>query len=191
MRTFSTAAGRFRRAPGVLACVWLGVAALSGCAQHPPGPAAPTVVQYRVAVSPFEDAAAQGDGQGLAELLSATLANRGRFVAVAPGGADSGAQLLVHAAVVAFEPRCASSTVILRDPAQACIVVDLFVTEAGSGRTLVAVTLDASSGDAAAASRATTTVLPPGLAAYSSTPMEQAIRNCIDAATVQIVALRP
>lgn len=187
---------RFAR---VLACfVVLGAA---GCAGRAPEVATTTqeaapaqAPQTRVAVSAFDYKGAQGGdiGQGLAQLLGSALLGSGGFAQAdaAPGGAA--AQWLVGGSVTAFEPSCSAGSEIIVSGNQACLSLSLKVTDAASGRVIRAVVVDGSSdGNARSAPPVFARgALPPGLAAYGGTPMEQAIRSCIDKAVGAIAAGR-
>jgi curli biogenesis system outer membrane secretion channel CsgG len=190
---------RFAR---VLACfAVLGAAGCAGQAtevvattqQAAPAPAA--AAQTRVAVSAFDYKGTQGGdiGQGLAELLGSALLDNGGFAQAdaAPGGTP--AQWLVGGSVTAFEPSCSAGSEIIVSGNQACLSLSLKVTDAASGRVIRAVVVDGSSdGNAKSAPpQFARGALPAGLAAYGRTPMEQAIRSCIDKAVGAIAAGRP
>jgi len=189
---------RFAR---VLIC--LAVLGAAGCAgqatevatsTQEAAPAQPGAPQTRVAVSTFDYKGQQGGaiGQGLAELLGGALLENGGFAQAdaAPGGAP--AQWLISGSVSAFEPSCSAGSEIIVSGNQACLSVNLKVTDAASGRVIKAVVVDGSSdGNARSAPPLFARgALPPGLAAYRGMPMEQAIRSCIDKAVSAIAAGR-
>ena len=108
----------------------------------------------------------------------------------APGGAP--AQWLIGGSVTAFEPSCSAGSEIIVSGNQACLSISLKVSDAASGRVIKAMVVDGSSdGNARSAPPLFARgALPPGLGAYSQTPMEQAIRNCVDKAVSAIAAAK-
>lgn len=167
----------------------------------------------RIAVSAFEFRGSAELGAGMAEMLTAALFNADRFVVlerarladvqaeqdlvvsgrfdertVAPTGQLEAAELLVRGSVVQFEPDCAGGSVLLASTRSACIAVNLRVIDVRSGRVVNATTVEGSSRNTGVGFTYARSDLPIGLGAYSKTPMEQAIRACIDAAVAHIVA---
>ncbi len=172
-------------------------------------------VRPRIAVSAFEFRGDAGLGAGLGDMLTAALFNADRFIvlerarldevtaeqdlatsgridpqtAVASGQIE-GAELLVRGSVVQFEPDCAGGSVILASTRRACMAVNLRVIDARSGRIVNATTVEGSSRNAGVGFTYARSDLPIGLGAYRNTPMEQALRACIDAAVAHIVATK-
>lgn len=173
--------------------------------------------QYRIAVSDFDYTAAKRKdvGKGMADMLSNALFNTGRFIVLerdhldeitheqdlsnssrfrkdtaAPIGQLEGAQLLIRGSITEFEPECKGGSVILFSANQACITVNIRIVDAATGRVVNSTTVQGTS-----ASNNTGLIfargdLPIGLGTYSKTPMETAIRNCIEAAVNHIATTK-
>jgi curli biogenesis system outer membrane secretion channel CsgG len=167
-----------------------------GIAQSPPLPSPPSAdnaPQSRVAVSAFDYKLTQraAIGQGLADMLSDALSNSGRFQpqAAAPTGQPGDAQLLIGGSIVAFDPACAGGSQIIVFGNQACVTVNIRVVDAATGKLLKALTVDGTSAGSGGGMTFTRGNLPVSLGVYSKTPMEQAIRNCIEKAAHAIAAI--
>jgi curli biogenesis system outer membrane secretion channel CsgG len=172
----------------------------------------------RIAVKAFEMKAGHGHselGQGMSDMLADALVNTNRFIVLerehiadvieeqdfgasgrvkkqtaASIGEIEGAQLLIRGSVVQFEEECKAATISIVGFKQACMAINLRIVDATSGRVLSATTVEGKS----------TTVgggltfsyagfpLPVGLGAWSKTPMEKAIRECIDKAVQYIIS---
>jgi curli biogenesis system outer membrane secretion channel CsgG len=172
--------------------------------------------QKRIAVSAFEFRAGQGSGEigeGMSDMLTSALFNSGRFIVLereqlkdvtkeqdlanssrfrkdtaAPIGQLEGAELLIRGAVTQFEPNCKGGSVILASGKQACMAINLRIVDAATGRVLNATTVEGTSAENRVGIIWTRgSALPLGLGAYSKTPMEAAIRNCIETAVQHIV----
>ena len=172
--------------------------------------------KQRIAVSGFDFRAGQGSheiGQGMTDMLTDSLFNTGRFIVVererlsdvtgeqdlansgrfkketaAPIGQLEGAQLLVRGSITQFEPNCKGGSVILASAKEACMAINIRILDAATGRVVNATTVQGTSASGSVGLIFTGgTSLPVGLGAYSHTPMEQAIRQCIEAA-VQFIA---
>jgi curli biogenesis system outer membrane secretion channel CsgG len=171
--------------------------------------------QKRIAVSAFEFRAAKGSGSigsGMSDMLTDALVNTGRFIVLererldevmdeqdlgnsgrfkketaAPIGELEGAELLIRGSVTEFEPDCKGGSIIIVSGKQACIGINLRIIDAKTGRVVNATTVQGTSGNAGVGIVARGGSLPIGLGAYSKTPMEAAIRNCIETAVQFIV----
>jgi curli biogenesis system outer membrane secretion channel CsgG len=170
----------------------------------------------RIAVMPFDVKVhkAGAIGNGMSDMLTDALVNTNRFIVLerqnvkdvmaeqdfgrsgrvkketAPAiGEIEGAQLLVRGAVTTFEPECSGGTLAVVGLKQACISVNMRIIDARTGRVLNATTVDGSAMTAGVGLTANvpTMPLPLGLGGWSKTPMERAIRNCIDSAVQHIV----
>jgi curli biogenesis system outer membrane secretion channel CsgG len=169
--------------------------------------------RLRIAVSAFEFRGSAELGSGMAEMLTAALFNADRFVVLerarladvqaeqdlaasghvdvqtaVPAGQLEGAELLVRGSVVQFEPDCAGGSVLLASTRTACMAVNLRVIDVRSGRVVNATTVEGNSRNTGVGFTYARSDLPIGLGAYRNTPMEQAIRACIDTAVAHIVA---
>jgi curli biogenesis system outer membrane secretion channel CsgG len=170
----------------------------------------------RIAVMPFDVKVARGGqiGSGMSHMLADALVNTNRFIVLerqhvkdvmaeqdfgrsgrvkketAPAvGEIEGAQLLIRGAVTTFEPECSGGTLAVVGVKKACVSVNMRIIDAKTGRVLNATTVDGSALTAGVGLTAnvSTMPLPLGLGGWSKTPMERAIRNCIDAAVQHIV----
>lgn len=171
--------------------------------------------QYRVAISGFDYRAAQRSdiGDGMADMLADALFNTGRFIVLerehlnevtqeqdlsnssrfkkdtaAPIGQLEGAQLLIRGSVTAFEPDCTGGSIIVVSGKQACVTINLRIIDAATGRVVNATTVQGTSANNGVGLVFTRGALPFGLGAFSRTPMESAIRNCIETAVNYIVS---
>lgn len=173
--------------------------------------------QHRIAVSAFEFRAGQGSreiGDGMTDMLTDALTNTGRFIVlererldevmaeqdlvdsgrfaketVPPKGELEGAELLVRGSITMFDPKCAGGSAVIISSNQACLAVNIRIVDARTGRVVSATTVEGK------ASKSSVGLyvggdLPFGLGAYRKTPMETAIRSCIQAAVDHVVATK-
>lgn len=170
----------------------------------------------RIAVMPFDVKVhrAGSIGSGMSDMLADALVNTNRFIVLerqnvkdvmaeqdfgrsgrvkketAPAiGEIEGAQLLIRGAITTFEPECSGGTLAVVGLKQACVSVNMRIIDAKTGRVLNATTVDGSAMTAGVGLTANVSSmpLPIGLGGWSKTPMERAIRNCIDSAVQHIV----
>ena len=170
----------------------------------------------RIAVMPFDVKVQRAGsvGNGMSDMLADALVNTNRFIVVerehvkdvmaeqdfgrsgrvkketAPQiGEIEGAQLLIRGAVTTFEPECSGGTLAVVGVKQACVSITMRIIDAKTGRVLNATTVDGSAMTAGVGLTAnlSSMPLPLGLGGWSKTPMERAIRNCIDSAVQHIV----
>lgn len=175
--------------------------------------------QKRIAVSAFEYRAGQGSaeiGEGMSDMLTNALFNTGRFIVLererldevmdeqdlaasgrfrketaAPKGELEGAELLIRGSVIQFEPKCRGGSAILVSGNEACMAINLRIIEAKTGRVVNATTVEGTSAENRVGIIWTRgSALPIGLGTYSKTPMEAAIRNCIEAAVQHIASTK-
>ncbi|GAB4291406.1 MAG: hypothetical protein Kow0096_05560 [Thiohalomonadaceae bacterium] len=173
----------------------------------------------RVAVKAFEYKAAQGGygnvGHGLSQMLTDALFNSNAFIVlererleevmqeqnlgdtgrfkretVAPKGELEGAELLIYGSVTEFEPSCRGGSLLLIGAKQACVAINIRIVDAATGRVVNATTVEGTSGTAGVGLVFTTSPLPIGLGAWAKSPMEKAMRQCIEAAVNHIVATK-
>lgn len=170
----------------------------------------------RIAVMPFDMKARGGGsvGNGMSDMLTDALVNTNRFIVVerehvkdvmaeqdfgrsgrvkretAPQiGEIEGAQLLVRGAVTTFETECSGGSLAVVGIKKACVSINMRIIDAKTGRVLNATTVDGTALTAGVGLTANVSSmpLPLGLGGWSKTPMERAIRNCIDSAVQHIV----
>jgi curli biogenesis system outer membrane secretion channel CsgG len=174
--------------------------------------------QKRIAVSAFEFRAGEGSsqiGDGMSDMLTNALFNTGKFIVLererldevieeqdransgrfkketaAPKGQLEGAELLIRGSVTQFESKCRGGSVILAAGSEACMAINLRIIEAKTGRVVNATTVEGTSGKSRVGILFSGGALPVGLGSYSNTPMEAAIRNCIEAAVQHIAATK-
>lgn len=172
--------------------------------------------QKRIAVSAFEYRASNGSaeiGGGMTDMLTNALFNTGRFIVLererldevtteqdrvnsgrfkketmAPKGELEGAELLIRGSVTEFEPNCKGGSVLVASGKEACVGINIRIIDAKTGRVVNATTVQGTSADHRIGLIYTKgSGLPIGLGSYSNTPMEAAIRNCIETAVQHIV----
>lgn len=169
----------------------------------------------RIAVKAFEFKAARGSreiGRGMSDMLADSLFSSNRFIVLerenikevmeeqdfgasgrvkketaAPIGELEGAELLIRGSITEFEPNCKGGAVLIIAAKQACVTVNLRIVDAKTGRVVNATTVEGRSGSMGAGLIFATGGLPVGLGGWSKTPMESAIRNCIETAVKHIV----
>jgi curli biogenesis system outer membrane secretion channel CsgG len=162
--------------------------------------------KQRIVVSSFSGGPS-GIGQGLSDMLIDSLVNTNRFIVLererlnevtaeqqlsrsrdfkqetaVPQGQMEGAQLLVRGSVTEFEENCKGGSAIVVSAKQACIAINLRIIDAATGRVVNATTVQGTSNSSGVGLVYTQSTLPIGLGVYSKTPMEAAIRNCIETA---------
>ncbi len=170
--------------------------------------------QYRIAVTGFDDKTSNQPSlsAGMRDMLADSLFNTGRFIVLerehlsevtkeqdlanssrfrkdtaAPIGQLEGAQMLIRGTITEFQPDCKGGSVILFSAKQACIAINIRIMDAATGRVLNATTVQGTSANNGVGLVFAGGSLPIGLGAFSNTPMEQAIRNCIETAVQYIV----
>lgn len=174
--------------------------------------------QKRIAVSAFEFRAGEGSsqiGDGMSDMLTNALFNTGKFIVLererldevieeqdransdrfkketaAPKGQLEGAELLIRGSVIQFESKCRGGSIIIAAGSEACMAINLRIIEAKTGRVVNATTVEGTSGKSRVGILFSGGTLPVGLGTYSNTPMEAAIRNCIEAAVQHIAATK-
>ena len=174
--------------------------------------------QKRIAVTAFEYRAGKGSseiGEGMSDMLTNALFNTGKFIVLererldevmeeqdmansnrfkketaAPKGELEGAELLIRGSVIQFESKCRGGSVVIASGSEACMAINLRIIEAKTGRVVNATTVEGTSGKSRVGILFTGGSLPVGLGTYSNTPMEAAIRNCIEAAVQHIASTK-
>jgi curli biogenesis system outer membrane secretion channel CsgG len=139
----------------------------------------------RIAVMPFDVKVhkAGSIGNGLSDMLADGLVNSNRFIVLERQ----------HVKDVMAEQDLGRSGRVKKETApqikQACVAINMRIIDAKTGRVLNATTVDGSAMTAGVGLTASVSSmpLPLGLGGWSKTPMERAIRNCIDSAVQHIV----
>ncbi len=172
----------------------------------------------RIAVKPFERKTARGGGgigSGLSTMLADSLFNTNRFIVlererldevmaeqdladsgrfrsetVAPKGELEGAEFIIKGTITEFEPECSGGSLLLIGAKQACVAITLRIIDVRSGRIVNSTTVEGTSGSAGVGLVFTRSMLPIGLGAWSKTPMEQALRQCIEKAVNHIATTK-
>jgi curli biogenesis system outer membrane secretion channel CsgG len=173
-------------------------------------------VKKRIAVKAFEFKAARGSGdigRGMSDMLANSLFNTNRFIVLerenikevieeqdfgatgrvkretaAPIGEIEGAELIIRGAVTEFEPKCKGGALLIMAAQQACVTINLRIVDARTGRVVNATTVEGRSDTIGAGLVFATNPLPIGLGGWAKTPMEAAIRNCIETAVQHIAS---
>jgi len=168
----------------------------------------------RIAVKAFEFKAARGNaqvGKGMSDMLTNALFNSNRFIVLerenikevlgeqdfgasgrvkretaAPIGEIEGAELLIRGSVTEFEQNCKGGSLLIVSGKQACVTINLRIVDAKTGRVVNATTVEGRSGSGGVGLVFATGSLPVGLGGWAKTPMESAIRNCIEEAVKHI-----
>ena len=174
--------------------------------------------QKRIAVTAFEFRDGEGSsqiGEGMSDMLTNALFNTGKFIVLererldevmeeqdransdrfkketaAPKGQLEGAELLVRGSVIQFESKCRGGSIIIAAGSEACMAINLRIIEAKTGRVVNATTVEGTSGKSRVGILFSGGSLPVGLGTYSNTPMEAAIRNCIETAVQHIASTK-
>lgn len=172
----------------------------------------------RIAVKAFEFKAARGSaqiGRGMSDMLADALFNSNRFIVLerehikevmdeqdfgasgrvkketaAPIGEIEGAELLIRGSVTEFEPNCKGGALLIIAAKQACVTINLRIVDAKSGRVVNATTVEGRSGSVGGGLFFATGSLPVGLGGWAKTPMESAIRHCIEEAVKYIASTK-
>jgi curli biogenesis system outer membrane secretion channel CsgG len=174
-------------------------------------------VKKRIAVKAFEFKAAGGGssevGRGMSDMLANSLFNTNRFIVLerenikevieeqdfgatgrvkretaAPIGEIEGAELIIRGSVTEFEPKCKGGALLIVAAQQACVTINLRIVDARTGRVVNATTVEGRSDTAGVGLVFATNTLPIGLGGWAKTPMETAIRNCIETAVQHIAS---
>jgi curli biogenesis system outer membrane secretion channel CsgG len=174
--------------------------------------------KQRIAVTAFEFKAARGGadvGRGMSDMLANALFNTNRFIVLerehiqevikeqdfgasgrvkretaAPIGELEGAQLVIRGSVTEFEPNCKGGAALIVAAKQACVTIQLRIVDARTGRVVNATTVEGRSGTVGGGLVFATSPLPVGLGGWKKTPMETAIRNCIETAVQHIASTK-
>jgi curli biogenesis system outer membrane secretion channel CsgG len=173
-------------------------------------------VKKRIAVKAFDFKAASASsevGSGMSDMLANALFNTNRFIVLerehvkdvieeqdfgatgrvkretaAPIGEIEGAELIIRGAITEFEPKCKGGALLIMAAQQACVTINLRIVDAKTGRVVNATTVEGRSDTVGAGLVFATNPLPIGLGGWAKTPMETAIRNCIETAVKHIAS---
>ena len=172
----------------------------------------------RIAVKPFVRKTAKGGGgigRSLSDMLADSLFNTNRFIVlererldeviaeqdladssrfrqetVAPKGELEGAELLIKGTITQFEPDCRGGSLLLIGAKQSCVAITLRIIDVKTGRIVNSTTVEGTSGSGGVGLVFTKSTLPIGLGAWSKTPMEKALRQCIEKAVNHIATTK-
>ena len=171
----------------------------------------------RIAVKPFERKSAKGGGigKGLSIMLADSLFNTNRFIVlereridevmeeqdladsgrfrnetVAPKGELEGAEFIIKGSITEFEADCSGGSLLLISAKQACVAISLRIIDVRTGRIVNSTTVEGTSGSAGVGLVFTRSALPIGLGGWSKTPMEKALRQCIEKAVNHIATTK-
>lgn len=170
--------------------------------------------KQRIAISAFKNkAGGSGEiGRGLSDMLADSLFNTNRFIVLererlsdvtreqklsrssrfreetaVPEGEMEGAELIIRGSVTQFEPDCRGGSLLLVGAKEACVAINLRIIDVRTGRIVNSTTVEGTSGTAGIGLVFTRSTLPIGLGAWSKTPMESAMRRCIETAVQHII----
>jgi curli biogenesis system outer membrane secretion channel CsgG len=172
-------------------------------------------VKPRIAVMAFDNKTRYDVGQGMRTMLTSTLFRTNRFIVVereelqdvlleqrlgatgvvradtAPSmGVVEGAEILVFGTVTEFEPGQQGITTMVGSAQRSHVAIDLRLVDATTSRVLSATTVVGKTTDVNLTTEMLTYVgMSPmlSLQAWNNTPIESAIRLCIDRAVAHIV----
>lgn len=174
------------------------------------------VAKHRIAVARFEDKAAYRVGWGMTDMLVSALFSTNRFIVLerenldvvlqeqelssagavnkrtaVPTGMLEGAEFLVIGAITEFEPDARGVKTRFGGAKQSHVALDLRIVDSATGRIVSSVTVEGSATDAALNAGVLRYVgvspLISSLRAWSKTPMDKAIRLCLEKAVEHIV----
>jgi len=143
--------------------------------------------KLRIAVKAFEFKAARGRaevGRGMSDMLADALFNSNRFIVLERENIKE--VMIVRGSITEFEPNCKGGAALIVAAKQACVTVNLRIVDAKTGRVVNATTVEGRSGTVGGGLVFATGTLPVGLGGWKKTPMESAIRNCIETAVQHI-----
>ena len=150
----------------------------------------------------------------MSDMLADALVNSGRFIVLerehvrdvlgeqdfgksgrvkggtaAQVGEIEGAQWLIRGSVTQFEPECGGATLAVVGMKRACVAVSMRIIDAKTGRVLASTTVEGSATTAGVGItfNVPRSPLPVGLGGWSKTPMEKAIRDCIESAVDYVI----
>jgi curli biogenesis system outer membrane secretion channel CsgG len=165
-------------------------------------------IAYSISAAAEGQAADDQQEQGVAGMLASALDGSGCFVEGGPvrlpapplqlsGDSDAAAampalqpdrpQLLIQTAIRSFQQPCKGGSLIVLADNQACITIELHLSDAETGQLARATLVAGDSKVPAAPLRYAGGPLPAVLGASAGTPMEQAIRNVVERAAATIV----
>ncbi len=172
--------------------------------------------KYRIAVARFEDKTGYRLSWGMTDMLVSALFRTGRFIVLerenldvvlqeqrlssvgvvnektaVPAGMLEGAEFLVLGAITEFEPDARGVKTPVGGVKQSHVALDLRIVDSTTGRVVSSVTVEGQATDTALNAGVLKYIgvspLVSGLKAWSNTPMDKAIRLCLEKAVEHIV----
>ncbi len=172
--------------------------------------------KMRIAVARFENKTAYYVSYGMTDMLTSALFNTGKFIVLErenldvviqeqklssvgvidqrtaiPSGMLEGAEFLVVGAVTAFEPNYRGARTAIGGGKQSYVAIDMRIIDSKTGRVVSSVTVEGKATDTLISTGMLRWVgagpLASSLRAWSNTPIDKAIRICIDRAVDYIV----
>lgn len=172
--------------------------------------------KHRIAVARFEDKTGYMVGWGMTDMLTSALFRTGRFIVLerenldvvlqeqrlssvgvvnektaVPAGMLEGAEFLVIGAITEFEPDARGVKTPLGGAKQSHVALDMRIVDSTSGRVVSSVTVEGQATDVALNAGVLKYIgvspLISGLKAWSNTPMDKAIRLCLEKAVEHVV----
>ncbi len=172
--------------------------------------------KVRIAVARFENKTPYYVGEGITDMLATALFQTGKFIVLerenldvvlqeqklssigvidrrtgAPVGKLEGAQFLIVGAITEFEPRYRGAAAVVGEVSQSYIAMEIRIVDTTTARVVSSVRVEGKATDAildtTALQWAGVVPMASSLKAWHHTPMEKAIRLCIERAVDFIV----
>ena len=172
--------------------------------------------KMRIAVARFENKTPYYVSEGMTDMLTSALFNTGKFIVLerenldvviqeqrlssvgvidkrtaVPAGMLEGAEFLVVGAITGFEPNYRGAKTLVGGVKQSYVAIDMRIIDSKTGRVVSNVTVEGKATDSLISTGMLRWVgagpLVSSLKAWSNTPIDKAIRLCIDKAVDFIV----
>ena len=172
--------------------------------------------KFRIAVARFDNKTPYTVGWGMTDMLVSALFRTGRFIvlerenldvvlqeqklssvgvvnekASIPAGMLEGAEFLVIGAITEFEPDEKGVKTLVGGVKQSHVALDMRIVDSTTGRVVSSVTVEGKATDVALNAGVLKYIgvspLVSGLKAWSNTPMDKAIRTCLEKAVEYII----
>jgi len=172
--------------------------------------------KMRIAVARFENKSAYMVGEGMTDMLTSALFRTGRFIVLErenldavlqeqklssvgvinektaiPAGLLEGAEFLVLGAITMFEPDARGVRTAVGGAKQSRVAIDMRIVDSTTARVVASVTVEGSATDFALDAGILKYIgvgpIISGLRAWSNTPVDKAIRLCLEKAVDYII----